>query len=161
MVSVNGVVDVSIIVPVCFDNPLRNYAVEFLAKVLRLEEKALVPTTTILGAYHIVTRYLRVPRRLVKKILTGLVETRSPALYPQVSVREVVEALDIASSYRVESWDAYLVALARKYNARYIYTLDRRLKTIPEIVVKNPFPGELTRQYHEYVRELLEELRGK
>ncbi len=159
LVQVNGVVDVSIVVPICFENPLRRFAVEFIARVLELEEKALIPVTAVLGAYHIATRYLKTPRRLVKKILTGLLETRSPALYPQIPIRLAAEALDIASSYRIESWDAYLVALARSHNARYIYTLDKGFERIPEIMARNPFPEKLTRQYHEYVGELLGEER--
>ncbi len=39
---VEGVVDVSIIVPVCFDNPLKKYVAEFLEEVLALRKKGIV-----------------------------------------------------------------------------------------------------------------------
>ena len=81
MLSVNldyveGVVDVSIIVPTCFENPLKKLATDFLGEVLSLRRKAIIPVTAVLGAYHIATRYLRAPRRVVKKILVEMLETR-------------------------------------------------------------------------------------
>lgn len=77
-----GVVDVGIIVPVCFKNPLREEAIEFLMSVLSQETKAKVPVSCVLGAYHIATNYLRAPRRPVRDVLVGLLETHSPAFFP-------------------------------------------------------------------------------
>ena len=53
---VEGVVDVSIIVPVCFDNPLKESAAGFLEEVLALKRRAVIPVTAVLGACHIATR---------------------------------------------------------------------------------------------------------
>jgi len=33
-----------------------------------------------------------------------------------------------------------------------VYTLDERLRRVEELVVVNPFPGDLVEQYHEYMR---------
>ncbi len=146
----------SIIVPACFENPLKRYAINFLTEVLALRKRAVIPVTAILGAYHIATKYLRAPRRVVKKILVGVLETRSPALYPQVAPMLVIDALDIATTYNIESWDGYLVALAHSLGAKAIYTLDKGLKRIEEeIAIVNPFPPEKTREYHQYIRTLL------
>ena len=161
MLSVNldyveGVVDVSIIVPTCFENPLKKLATDFLGEVLSLRRKAIIPVTAVLGAYHIATRYLRAPRRVVKKILVEMLETRSPALYPRVSVLMAVEALDVATTYNIESWDGYIIALAQSFKTKIVYTLDSELKKVREIIVVNPFPPEKVDEYHEYLQALLE-----
>ncbi len=152
---VEGVVDVSIVVPACFDNPLKERAVRFLGEVLALRRKAVIPVTTILGAYHIATRYLRAPRRAVKKVLVGMLETRSPALYPQVPPLLVEEALDVATTYGVESWDGYLIALAQSLEAKTIYTLDKELGKVREVITVSPFPQQEVSEYHQYIRALL------
>jgi hypothetical protein len=54
---VEGVVDVSVLVPACFDNPLKSFAVSFLADILAQRTRAIVPVASVLGAYHITTRY--------------------------------------------------------------------------------------------------------
>lgn len=154
--SVEGVVDVSVIVPVCFDNPLKKHAVEFVEEVLTLRRRALLPITALLGAYHIATKYLKAPRRAVKKILAGILETNSPALYPLVPPGVAAEALDAAVAYNIESWDGYLVALANTLEARTIYTMDAELEKVKELVVVNPFPRNKVKEYHKYLRSLLE-----
>ncbi len=150
-----GVVDVSIIVPMCFENPLKKLATEFLGDVLALKRKATIPLTAVLGAYHIVTKYLKAPRRAVKKILVEMLETRSPAFYPKVSSALAMEALDVATTYSIESWDGYLVALAQHLKTKIIYTLDRELGKVSEIVTVNPFPEQEVKKYHQYMRLLL------
>ncbi len=154
--SVEGVVDVSVIVPLCFDNPLKKHAVEFIEEVLTLRRRAIIPVTALLGAYHIATKYLKTPRRAVKKVLVGLLETNSPALYPSLPPIVAIEALDAAVAYNIESWDGYLVALANTHGARTIYTMDAELEKVKEVVVVNPFPRNRVREYHKYIRTLLE-----
>ncbi len=152
---VEGVVDVSIIVPVCFDNPLKKYVAEFLEEVLALRKKAIIPVTAVLGAYHIATRYLKAPRRAVKKILVGMLEVESPAFYPQVPLTLAVEALDVAATYNIESWDGYLIALAQNLRAKIIYTLDKELEKVKEVITVNPFPQQKVSEYHQYLQTLL------
>jgi len=152
---VEGLVDVSVVVPACFDNPLKEYSIKFLGEILALRRRAAIPVTAILGAYHIATRYLRAPRRAVKKVLVGMLETRSPALYPQVSPLLAAEALDIAATYNVESWDGYLIALAQSLRAKTIYTLDKELGKVREVIAVNPFPRQKTSEYHQYLQTLL------
>jgi predicted nucleic acid-binding protein len=146
-----GVVDVSILVPACFENPLKDYSIEFLSEVLRQEKKALIPVSTVLGAYHINTRYLRVPRVSVKKILQGILDSGSPALYPYISTHAAIDALDYASTYNIESWDGYLIALARSQGATIVYSLDRELSKVREIAAVNPFPQKIVKQYHSFL----------
>lgn len=48
-----GVIDVNIIVPACFDNPLKKSAINFLSEVLTGKRDVDIPLSTIIGAYHI------------------------------------------------------------------------------------------------------------
>ena len=152
LASVEGVLDVSVIVPACFENPLKDCSVLFLTDVVSLKRQAVIPITAVMGAYHITTRYLKVPRVAVKKVLEGLLRTRSPALYPNISPELAGDALNYASTYNIESLDGYLVALARSLGARIVYSLDEALGNIREITVANPFPREKVQEYHEYIR---------
>src|SRR5579871_5199648 len=106
-----GVLDVSILIPVCFTNPLTEDSINFLQDVLLQRRKALLPVTALVGAYHIVTNYLGVSRLSTKNILTDLLRTGSEALYPSVTTDIVSRGLEYAATYGVESWDGYLISL--------------------------------------------------
>ncbi|MFH0897433.1 MAG: PIN domain-containing protein [Candidatus Bathyarchaeota archaeon] len=148
----DGVLDVGVVVPACFENPLKEYSVNFLADVLSQRMRVVLPVTVVIGAYHITTRYLKVSRLEVKKVLEGLLRTRSPALYPNVRPELAVDALDYAVAYDIESWDGYLIALARSLQAKIVYSLDEGLAKIREITVVNPFPRDKLQEYHSYVK---------
>jgi len=148
----DGVVDVGILVPTCFDNPLKEHSTAFLADVLTQKKQATIPITAIIGAYHVATRYLRVPRMTVKKILGGILRTGSPALYPHVSPQVAQDALDYASTYGIESWDGYLISLARSLGSTVVFSLDEELRKVREITVVNPFPQKDVERYHEFLK---------
>ena len=149
--SPDGVLDVSILVPACFQNPLNEYSVDFISKVLTQEKPAALPTSAILGAYHITTRYLGVPKPAAKRILEGILRTESPSLYPHISPKTAIDALDYAISYNIESWDGYLISLTRSLGSTIIYTLDMELSKVKEITTVNPFPGDVVKQYHSFL----------
>jgi predicted nucleic acid-binding protein len=152
----DGVVDVGIVVPTCFDNPLKEHCTAFLADVLTQKKQAAIPITTIIGAYHVATRYLRVPRMTVKKILGGILRTGSPALHPHVSPHVARDALDYASTYSIESWDGYLISLARSLGSTVVFSLDDELQKVREITVVNPFPQKDVERYHEFLKSNME-----
>lgn len=153
---IEGVVDVSIIIPVCFKNPLKKFAVDFLSNILKLKRVCIIPVSAIIGAYHIVTKYLGVPRLHAKKTLVGLLETRSPVLYPPIEIGVAINALDYASAYNIESWDGYLVALAKSLKTNVIYSLDKKLASVVEdLIVINPFPEKATKEYHSYLKSIV------
>ena len=152
---INGVMDVSIIVPACFNNPLKEYAVNFIAEALSLKRRIIIPVTAILGAYHIATRYLKVSRLLVKKVLDGILNTKSPALYPYVSSSLAMDSLDYATVYNIESWDGYLIALVMSLRARIVYSMDRKLSKVKEVIVINPFPKNVVDEYHKWIKTKL------
>ena len=100
--GIEGVVDVGIVAPSCFDNPLREERVKFLRAVL----------------------------------------------------------LDYAAVYDIESWDGYLIAIAKKFGARVVYSMDHvlseRLKEQKEAgltVVVNPFTTRKVGEYHKFLEK--------
>lgn len=148
---VEGTVDVSIIVPACFDNPLKKYAINFLAEALSRKRRVIIPVSAVIGAYHIATRYLKAPKLIVKKVLEGILRTKSPALYPHISPELAIDSLDYASAYNIESWDGYLIALSRSLGTKVVYSMDEELAKVREIVVINPFPKDKLIEYHEWI----------
>lgn len=149
----DGVVDVSIIVPACFDNPLKESSIGFLSQVLTQRKSVVIPYSAIIGAYHIATRYLKAPRINVRRVLDGMLRTGSPALCGEVSNKMVSDALEYATVYDIESWDGVLVALCRSLGSSIIYSLDRELSKIREATVVNPFSEHLVKEYHDYIQE--------
>ena len=149
--SPNGVLDVSILVPACFENPLNEVSIDFISKVLTQEKPAALPISAILGAYHITTRYLGVPKPAAKRILGGILQTESPSLYPHISPKTALDALDYAIAYNIESWDGYLISLTRSLGSTIIYTLDKELSKVKEITAVNPFPEDAVKKYHSYL----------
>lgn len=150
-----GVVDVSIIIPTCFENPLKESSIRFLSEVLLQKRRVAIPVTAVIGAYHIATRYLRIPRLAVKKVMQGILTSKSPALYPHVAAEIAADALDYATTYNIESWDGYLISLTRSLGSTIIYTLDTEFTKIKEITIVNPFPQQKVRQYHQLIRKKL------
>jgi hypothetical protein len=78
----DGVVDTCIIVASLFPNPLYKLAVEFVSKILAQEVSAAIPLTSIIGATHVVTRYLRIPFEEVERRVVKLLETEFPPSTP-------------------------------------------------------------------------------
>jgi len=150
-----GVLDVSILIPACFENPLKKHSISFISEVLTRKRRAAIPVSAILGAYHIATRYLRVPKVAVKKVLDGILRSGSPALYPHVTPQMASDGLDYAAAYDIESWDGYLISLARGLGTNVVYSLDQELSKVKEIIVANPFPKDDYEQYHRFMETKL------
>ena len=114
-------------------------------------------TSATMGAYHIMTEYLGVDRFSACKALTKTLETKSPAFYEDISVDMVTDALEYALAYKIESWDGYIVSLAKNHGAVIIYSIDGELaKRVKEVEVINPIPGDVMRKYHDFVAEIRE-----
>lgn len=154
---VEAVVDVSILIPACFENPLKESAIGFLADALAQKSRAIIPITAIIGAYHIATRYLKTSKLTVKKVLEGILKTKSPALHPHIAPELAEDALNYAVAYDIESWDGYLIALTRSFGAKTIYSIDEQLSKVREVTVINPFPKEQLHKYQKYIEDRLEE----
>jgi predicted nucleic acid-binding protein len=143
------------LVPACFENPLKEASSEFIGEVLTGDRRVAIPVSQVVGAYHVATRYLKTPRVSVKKTLVAMLSSGSPALYPLVSAEAALDALDYSVGYGVEAWDGYLVSLTRSLGSSIIYSLDRKLSKVKEIQVLSPFPSDLVEEYHEFVESVL------
>ena len=152
-----GVLDVSILVPACFENPLKEHSITFLSEIMLQKKRAVLPTPAVIGAYHIATRYLRVPKIAVKKVMEGILRSGSPALYPHITPEIAADGLDYATAYDIESWDGYLISLTRSLGSTIVYSLDKELSKVKEITVVNPFPQDKVKQYHEFIETRLRE----
>ena len=148
---IKGVVDVGIVVISHFENPAKDTAREFLSDVLKLRRKCIIPTSAVLGAYHILTRYLKVEKTSAYETLTKTLKTRSPAFYEDVDVDVVLDSLTNALGYNIESWDGYIVALAKKFKAT-IYTIDLIIKKVKDVPAVNPIPEDVFKEYNRWLR---------
>ncbi|MBE8539380.1 PIN domain-containing protein [Geoglobus acetivorans] len=153
---IEGVVDVGLIVVSHFENPAQDHALEFLKEVLLWKKRCLIPVTAFLGAYHILANYLRVERVSAYEALKKTLETKSPAFYADLDVEAVIESLTNAMGYRIESWDGYVVAIARAHSAPIIYTVDKKMKKrVKDLHVINPIPEDVFEKYNEWLRKNL------
>lgn len=154
--AVEGIVDVGIIVIAHFENPAQVSALKFLRRVLEVKSKCILPVSTFLGAYHIMTRYIGVEPIAAANTLNKTLETRSPALYGDIPIDVAIDALTYATMYSIESWDGYMIALAKAVNAPIIYSIDRDLaKGETGIKIVNPIPEKEFKAYNEWLRRRL------
>lgn len=151
----SGIVDVGIVLVSLFNNPLRDNALNFMEDIFLRKNLAAIPTSTFFGAYHIATKYLRCPKDLIAKEIEETLNLASPAFVEDISIETAREAIDIAVAHGVESWDGYLVSLARSFKAPVIYSLDENFRGIPDISLVIPFSSEKVKEYHRWVRSLL------
>lgn len=148
---IEGVVDVGLIVISHFENPAKEVTLEFLSDVLKWKKKCIIPTSTILGAYHILTKYLKVEKVSAYEALTRTLKTRSPAFYEDISVDTALDSLTNALGYNVESWDGYIIALAKRFRAT-IYTVDLKLmRKVRDVPVVNPIPEKIFKEYNRWL----------
>jgi len=151
---IEGDVDTGIVANAQFKNPARETAFNFLSKILRWERKCITPTSAFLGAYHIMTQYIGVDKVSAQRALTKTLETRSPTLHQDISIDEAIDSLIYANGYNIESWDGYIVSLAKSHGATVIYTLDQEMaRKVKEVTVINPIPQEAFRKYNEWLKE--------
>ena len=148
---IEGVVDVGIIVISHCENPAKEAALDFLEAVLTGERKCVIPVTAFIGAYHILTRYLRIRREEAARELIKTLSLEVEAFYPYVLKELAIEAIATASDFNVEGWDGYLVSLARALGTSNIFTIDQRLSRVRGINVIIPIPEDVLRKYHEWV----------
>lgn len=149
-----GAIDAGIVAIAHFSNPAREAAFQFLKEALRWERKCLIPVTAVLGAYHIMTRYLGVEEVPACRALTKTLETRSPAFHEDIGVDSAIDSLTYALSYRIESWDGYIIYLAKRFRAPILYSADQELaRKIRELRAINPIPPDAFAEYNRWLSE--------
>jgi predicted nucleic acid-binding protein len=149
-----ALVDVGIIVLAHFRNPARKYAAQLLLDALTLKKRILIPVSTYLGAYIIMTKYLRLRSDDVAKALLKTVSVESPAFYGNLPKAIVEKAIATASELSISSWDSYLVELAKEPRIDKIYTIDEEMaRKVKDLRIENPIPTNIMKEYHQYIRE--------
>lgn len=147
-------VDVGIVVLAHFRNPARSYAAQLLLDALTLKKRILIPVSAYLGAYVIMTRYLKLRGDRVARALLKTLSVESPAFYESLNKTVAEKALASASELNISSWDSYLIEVAKELGIKKIYTIDEELKRkIRDIEVENPIPQNVMKEYHQYIRE--------
>ncbi|MBS7648064.1 PIN domain-containing protein [Candidatus Bathyarchaeota archaeon] len=147
-------VDVGIIVLAHFKNPARRYAAQILLEALTLKKRILIPINTYLGAYIIMTKYLKLRSNNVAKALLKTLSIESPAFYGNLPKSVAEKALASASTLNISSWDSYLIELAKELGISKIYTIDEELKKkIKDMEIENPIPRNIMEEYHQYIQE--------
>ncbi|MFP3946724.1 MAG: hypothetical protein ACLFVI_07450, partial [Archaeoglobaceae archaeon] len=120
------------------------------------KNKYLIPNSAFLGAYHILTNYLRVERTAAFQALKNTLETRSPAFFADINTEIAIEGLTNAIGYRVESWDGYIIAIAKAHLAPMIFTTDSGMKKkVKDLNIINPLPQDVFKEYTEWLDKRL------
>jgi len=148
-----ALVDVGIIVLAHFRNPARKYAAQLLLDALTLKKRILIPVNTYLGAYVIMTRYLKLRSDRVAKALLKTLSVESPAFYGNLPKTVAEKALTSASQLNISSWDGYLIELAKEFGIKKVYTIDEELaKKVGDMEIENPIPRNVMKEYHRYIQ---------
>ncbi|TFG18809.1 MAG: PIN domain-containing protein [Promethearchaeota archaeon] len=150
---VDGIADVGIIVTAHFVNPIQEKMIQFIEDIIYEKKNVILPLSAFIGAYHILTRYLRVSRYQAKKALQTTLELETPIFYPRIDTGIVKNALDISSVYNIESWDGYILELANLFKTSYIYTIDKKLQKIQDFEILCPVSEEDLKEYHTWLTE--------
>ncbi len=152
---IEGILDVGPLVIAHYTNPIQEQMIDFLAQIFEGNRNIIIPLSTFIGAYHILTRYLKISRFEAKSALVRTLQLNSPLFYPVVDKIHVLTAMDFASIHNIESWDAYLIALGKSLGTRNIYTIDKKLRKIREINVILPVLEEELEKYHQWLKKQL------
>ena len=115
--ALEGVLDTGPVVLAHFQNPAQRPALALVSDSLSLKRRVLLPVTAVIGAYHIMSEYIGVEKVEAQRALGMTLDTLSPNLYPDVEPDVAKDALAFAVGYGVESWDGYVVALAKVLGA--------------------------------------------
>ncbi|RLE69708.1 MAG: hypothetical protein DRJ45_06340 [Thermoprotei archaeon] len=150
-----GIVDVGIIVLSHCENPVKNDVLDFIEKIFLGEINAVIPLSTFIGAYHIMTKYLRIKREVVKEELLKTLEIRSPFFIQDILIDHVIAGIKYASKYNIEGWDGYLISLADSLGASIIYTIDKKLRRVKHISIVIPISRENLKKYNLWVKKRL------
>jgi predicted nucleic acid-binding protein len=110
--------------------------------------------STYLGAYIIMTKYLKRRSDDVAKALLKTVSFESPAFYGNLPKAIVEKAIATTSELSISLWDSYLVELAKELRIDKIYTIDEEMaRKVKDLRIENPILTNVMKEYHQYIRE--------
>ena len=149
-----AIIDVGPIVISHTKNPVQEEALSFLCRVLGLDILCLVPLSTFLGAYLVMTKYPRVNRYEASRALIKTLLYNLPIYYEDIPKDIVARVLEDSAQYNVESWDSYIAHIAKVFQIRVVYTLDiGDFRKFTWLEPKLPIKEESLRVYHKWLEE--------
>ena len=150
-----ALIDVGVLV-LAFEknNPVRQKYLEIIEKCVKGEIEAYIPYTVILGTYHVLTTRFKVKPSDALDILKIFMESRKIRWIADIDHTVVLMSLEIASNLRIESWDGYILALAKKYKISIIYSIDADLAKEEGIEVRGLLSDDEEKMLDEYIRKL-------
>ncbi len=150
--QVDGIIDTGIIVIAHFENPIQSKILNLLQDIFQGKKRLLIPLTTFVGAYHILTSYLRVSHFDAKTALTETLKIDSNYYFPLVDQKTIIEGIDIATINKIESWDGYLLSLARLFQTSNIYSIDKKLRKKTTFNIIFPVEEADLVKYHNFLK---------
>jgi len=149
-----AIIDVGPIVISHTKNPAQEEALSFLKDVLIGKVLCLIPTSVFMGAYIVMTKYLRVRKDQAAKALKRTLSLDLPIFYEDVPKDIVLEALEDASIYNISSWDAYIAEIAKMRGISIVYTLDiDDFKRVPWLRPVLPISLKKFLEYQKWLRD--------
>lgn len=125
------------------DHPAYDDVSPWIADALNVPNSLLVFDYYPLRAQYIMTQQFGVERVDARNAVQSLVQ--SPARIISATDTTVLDAYDISAEKNHGVYDAFLLALARSYDADYLLTTDAEFKELCEtedVMYQNPIPAE-------------------
>jgi len=148
-----GIVDVGPVILSHCDNPAKDEAIDFMTQVLTGKIDAIIPLSTFIHAYHIMTRYLGVRKYPAAKEIQRTLRLFSPKFIEDLPLEVCLFAMDIASRFNLGGWDSYLVALSHTIGAAKIYTLNQELAKVDTLKVVSPISEDTLATFHDWFKK--------
>jgi predicted nucleic acid-binding protein len=131
--------------------PVSENALDYVRKGISGEISAVIPTTALLGTYHILRRRYNFPRNRAKNVVTNILDAHRIKWHSKVSVDELQNGLSSAQDHSIQGWDGYYSRIAQKYNAT-VLTIDSDFEDIPDVSCELVLTEDEMEELTEYMR---------
>ena len=148
---IEGIIDVGILVISHCENPAKEEMLTFLTKVLKKEIIAIIPYSAFLGAYHIMTTYLRTDRNETAKNLINTAMISRDIFHQIIDAENIKYALEKSAQIKIDSWDGYLLSLMNQFQTNLIYSIDKKLEKICNVI--NPVSNDTMNHYNKWIKQ--------
>lgn len=118
------VFDVGVVALAHAGTPVSEPALGYVRRAISGDITAVVCSTAVLGAHHVLNRVYRVSRAEASRLLSNFVGAQRIDWCDDIGERAVRGALSIAGEHNIDAWDGYYAHVARETGANTILTLD-------------------------------------
>lgn len=116
--------------------PVSEKPLSYVRSAIAGEIDAVVPTTSIVGAHHVLRNFYEFTNGEASEVLRRFLDARRIHWYDDVGEDRVRAGLDIAGDANVDGWDGYYAAVARSEGVETILTLDDDFDQIDGVSVE-------------------------